>query len=355
MRKLLFVDRDGTLIREPENRQVDALEKVALMDEVIPALRRFVAAGYELVMVSNQDGLGGATYPRAAFEKMQQFLLTLFASQGLRFAGVHICPHRAQDGCDCRKPRVGLVMDYLREGFDRERSAVVGDRSSDLEFAEAMGVHGFRLDGIEGPGASWLEIARELLEAPRRGECRRRTRETTISARVTLDDDDAIAVNTGIGFFDHMLDSLARHGGFGLELECRGDLAVDEHHTVEDCALALGNALGAALGERRGIARFGFALPMDDAHARTEIDLGGRPYFVFDGAFPREAVGGLPTELVPHFFRSLADGLRMNLHLSVHGENAHHMVEACFKVVGRALRQALAREGDAVPSTKGVL
>lgn len=355
MRKLLFVDRDGTLIGEPDDFQVDSLEKFRLVEGVIPALKRIQDAGWSLVMVTNQDGLGADNYPQAAFDRVQAFLESLFRSQGIVFDAVHVCPHLETDGCDCRKPRLGLLLDYLRDGFDRARSAVVGDRDTDMALARALGVRGFKLGGIDGEGTDWAAIARELLEAPRRGSAQRSTRETRISAAVDLDDGTTQSIETGIGFFDHMLESLARHGGFSLRLECRGDLHVDEHHTVEDCALALGQALDDALGDRRGIARFGFTLPMDDARASAALDLGGRPYVVFEGKLPRDAIGGLSTEMVPHFFRSLCDTLRMNLHLEVGGENTHHMVEACFKATGRALRQALAREGDAIPSTKGCL
>ncbi len=355
MRKLLFIDRDGTLICEPADYQVDSLEKFRLVDGVMPALGRLQAAGYALVMVTNQDGLGSAAYPQAAFDSVQAFLEALFTSQGIEFEAVHVCPHLEQDGCDCRKPRAGLLLQYLRDGFDRERSAVIGDRDTDLELAQALGVRGFKLTGPDGEGTNWHAVAQALLDAPRRGSVSRRTRETQISAAVDLDDPATQDIDTGIGFFDHMLQSLARHGGFSLRLECRGDLHIDEHHTVEDCALVLGQALDAALGERRGIARFGFTLPMDEALARAALDLGGRPYLAFNGTFPRDAVGGLATEMVPHFFRSFCDALRMNLHLDVTGENTHHMIEACFKVTGRALRQALARDGDTIPSTKGCL
>ena len=355
MRKLLFVDRDGTLIGEPEDFQVDSLEKFRLVEGVIPALKRLHDAGWSLVMVTNQDGLGADGYPRSAFERVQAFLEDVLRSQGILFDAVRVCPHREADGCGCRKPRAGLLLGYLRDGFDRARSAVVGDRDTDMALARALGVRGFRLAGIEGEGTSWPEIARELLDAPRRGSAMRNTRETRISAAVDLDDGTAQSIDTGIGFFDHMLESLARHGGFSLRLECRGDLHVDEHHTVEDCALVLGQVLDDALGDRRGIARFGFTLPMDEARASATLDLGGRPYLVFEGELRRDAIGGLSTEMIPHFFRSLCDALRMNLHLAVSGANTHHMVEACFKATGRALRQAFAREGNAIPSTKGCL
>lgn len=362
MRKLLFVDRDGTLVQEPEDFQVDRIDKVKLVEGVIPALKRLVDAGYELVMVSNQDGLGTASFPQQDFETTQAFIIDLFRSQGIEFADIRICPHVEADTCDCRKPKPGLLLDYLLEGFDTERSAVIGDRETDIQLAEALGVRGFRLTGSAfddgGKGYQWSEIATELLDAPRRATIERTTKETRIVVHVNLDDDSRQDIASGIGFFDHMLESLARHGGFSLQLSCEGDLHIDEHHTVEDCALTIGAALDKALGERRGISRFGFLLPMDETRAMASIDLSGRPYFVLDGSFPRESVGGLHTEMVPHFFHSLAEATRMALHIEVQGENTHHMVESCFKATGRALRQALAREesaGNAVPSTKGVL
>lgn len=357
MRRILFIDRDGTLVREPADFQIDSLEKLRLVDGVVPALRRLVDAGYSLVMVSNQDGLGSANYPQAHFDKVQAFLLDLFESQGIVFDAVHVCPHTAADYCECRKPRPGLLLQYLREGFDRARSAVIGDRATDLELADALGVRGFKLAGHEGEGVRWEDIARTLLDAPRTGHALRETRETKISVDVDIDDPSSIAISTGIGMFDHLLESLARHGGFSLRLVCEGDLHIDDHHTVEDCALALGTALDEALAERRGISRFGFTLPMDEANASAVLDLGGRPYFLFNGKFPRDTVGGLVTEMLPHFFRSLCETLRMNLHLEVRGDNMHHMAEACFKATGRALRQAFARDGNSstIPSTKGSL
>lgn len=357
LRKILFIDRDGTLIREPEDFQIDSLEKFRLVDNVIPSLKRLKDAGYTLVMVTNQDALGSRQYPQATFDVVQSFLMEMLTSQGVAFDDVRICPHVDTDHCDCRKPRAGLLLNYLRDGFDRKHSAVIGDRDTDLMLAEILGVRGFKLAGFEGNGTSWPEIARQLLDAPRRGSVLRSTRETRISVDVDLDDGGKQHISTGVGFFDHMLESLARHGDFSLQLDCRGDLQVDEHHTVEDCALTLGAALNKALGERRGIARFGFSLPMDDSRASALVDLGGRPYLEFKGEFPRDTVGGLATEMVPHFFRSLAESLRMNLHIDVSGENTHHMIEACFKVTGRALREAFRQEGNknSIPSTKGAL
>jgi imidazoleglycerol-phosphate dehydratase/histidinol-phosphatase len=333
---------------------VDRLDKIRWMPDVFAALQRLTAAGFELVMVTNQDGLGTASFPLADFEIPQRFVLDTLASQGLAFAGICICPHRPADHCDCRKPQLGLVRDFLAtHSVDLAASVMIGDRTTDLEFAANLGVRGLRVTR-DGPAAeTWPQIASELLS--RRAVVERRTKETAIQVQVNLDAEGPIQVTTGIGFFDHMLEQIAKHGGFALQLDCKGDLHIDEHHTVEDCALALGETLRKALGDKRGIGRYGFLLPMDESRVQVAIDLSGRPYAVWEGTFQRSEVGGLPTELVPHFFRSLAESLGAALHVSVTGDNSHHMVEACFKGVGRALRMALRREGVELPSTKGVL
>jgi imidazoleglycerol-phosphate dehydratase/histidinol-phosphatase len=352
--RIAFLDRDGTLIAEPPDEQVDRLDKVRLVPGVIPALLAMQEAGFEFVMVTNQDGLGTSSFPADDFQAVQDFVLGLFASQGIRFRDVFVCPHLPGDGCGCRKPRTGLLEGFLAEtDLDRAGSLVIGDRATDLELAANLGLRGYRLD--PGNPSAWARLARTLVQPERRAEVTRKTRETDIRVSVNLDAETPIEISTGIGFFDHMLEQIAKHGGFALQLRCAGDLEVDEHHTVEDTALALGKALRDALGDKRGIARYGFTVPMDEARAQVALDLSGRPYFVFEGQFPRQAVGQLPTELVPHFFRSLAESLGAALHLSVQGENTHHMIEACFKVTGRALRQASAREGRGLPSTKGTL
>ncbi len=351
----LFIDRDGTLIEEPPDEQVDAFEKLRLLPGVIPALLRLRDAGFRFVMVTNQDGLGTDSFPLARFEGPQRLLLQLFESQGVAFDAVLVCPHRAGDGCDCRKPATRLVDAYLRDRpMDPARSRVIGDRATDVELAARLGVGAIRI--APGDDEAWPRLARELTgRAPRIARVARRTRETDVEVTADLDRTDPVAIATGIGFFDHMLEQVARHGGFSLTLACRGDLHVDEHHTVEDSALALGEALRAALGDKRGIGRYGFVLPMDESEARVVLDLSGRAYSAFAAPFAREAVGGLPTELVPHFFRSLADALGAAIHVEARGENTHHLVEACFKSLGRALRQAVRLEDDALPSTKGVL
>ncbi len=352
--KIAFLDRDGCLIIEPADEQVDRLDKIALVPGVIPALLRLRDAGYEFVMVTNQDGRGTPSFPEAAFQEVQDFVLRLFASQGIEFRRIFVCPHRAGDGCTCRKPNPGHLGDFLGTiTLNRDDSFVAGDRATDIEFARNIGVRGFRVDPTDPD--SWPAIAHAVVDRPRTATVVRETRETRISVSVDLDAEKPVSIRSGIGFFDHMLDQVAKHGGFALTLSCDGDLQVDEHHTVEDVALALGEALRTALGDKRGIGRFGFLLPMDETEAQISLDLSGRPYLVFAGNFPRAEVGQLPTELVPHFFRSVADSLGANLHMSIRGENTHHMVEACFKGFGRTLRQAIARSGTSLPSTKGTL
>lgn len=352
-RRILFIDRDGTLIVEPPDEQVDSLQKLDFVPGVIPALLQLRDAGYEFVIVSNQDGLGTDAYPTEDFEGPQSKMLDLFASQGIEFVDVLIDEHFEHEQSPNRKPGIGMVLPYLKSGeLDLGDSWVIGDRETDLELANNMGIGGLRLgDGHE----TWQSIVHQLLNRPRQARVRRSTNETDIRVFVDLDAAAGSRVQTGIGFFDHMLDQLASHGDFLLELECQGDLEIDEHHTVEDCALALGQALNRALGDRRGIGRYGFLLPMDESLAQVAVDLSGRPAVVFEAEFKRESVGGLSTEMVRHFFASLAQSLGAAVHISVTGDNTHHMVEAVFKGAGRALKPALDRQGHRVPSTKGVL
>jgi len=351
--KVLFIDRDGTLIDEPEDFQIDSVDKLKLEPAVIPALLELKRGGYRLVMVSNQDGLGTASFPSEDFDAPHRLMMSIFESQGVTFDEVFICPHMPDDGCDCRKPRAGLLTRFLAANtIALDKSAVIGDRDTDLELAERIGVRGIRY-GSEA--SSWDDIVDELLNSDRTAEVVRNTNETKIDLRVNLDSTQPAEVSTGIGFFDHMLEQISKHGGFRLQLECNGDLEVDEHHTVEDVAIALGSALRDALDAKIGIGRYGFVLPMDESEAAVSIDLSGRGVFRFEGDWPRDFVGGLSTEMVEHFFRSLAESMGAAIHLKVTGENTHHMVEGSFKAVGRALRQAFARVGDDLPSTKGVL
>jgi len=355
-KRILFIDRDGTLIEEPPDQQIDSLQKLRLLPGVIPALLQLRDAGYIFVMVSNQDGLGTSSFPEPTFREPHEFLRDLLISQGISFEAEFICPHFPADGCNCRKPKTGLLDDYLQSiDLDREHSYVIGDRETDLQLARNLGIAGVRVRTDRGEGETWPNIAARLAKSGRRAQVNRKTKETDIVVAVNLDSETPIHVSTGLGFFDHMLEQIAKHGGFSLDLTCKGDLQIDEHHTVEDCALALGQALRTALGDKRGIHRYGFLLPMDEALAQVAIDLSGRAYFMFEGEFGRDQVGQLPTELVPHFFRSLADTLGAAINIKVEGENTHHMIEACFKGVGRALRQAIRITDTGLPSTKGTL
>jgi len=351
-RKYIFIDRDGTLIDEPDDKQVDSLDKLRLKPNVIPALLKLIQAGYRLVMISNQDGLGTNSFPLQDFSAAQDFLISLLQSQAIQFDDILICPHFESDACQCRKPQLGLVMNYLRDGkMNFGNSWVIGDRQTDMQLATNMGIKGI----LYNAESDWLKIANSILARPRQSSVKRCTNETSIHVAVNLDETDPIQVNTGLGFFDHMLMQLAKHGGFSMQINAEGDLEIDEHHTVEDTALALGEALREALADKCGIKRYGFVLPMDEALATIAIDLSGRSYFVFEGKFAREKVGELPTELISHFFRSLSESLAAAIHIKISGENSHHMIECIFKAVGRSLRQAIMKQGQGIPSTKGVL
>lgn len=353
--RILFIDRDGTLVEEPADFQVDDVSKVRLVANVLPSLLELRDNGYRFVMVSNQDGLGTNSFPEQQFKQSQEHILALFGSQGIQFDEIFICPHTAADGCECRKPRAGLLTGYLAaNNIDLAASAVIGDRPTDIELAERIGVRGFLIDGDDA-AQSWSAIVTALCYCDRQAQVDRRTKETNISVAVNLDTDAPVAITTGIGFYDHMLEQIAKHGGFSLSVRCVGDTEIDDHHTVEDTAICLGSALRKALGNKLGIGRYGFIVPMDESEAQVSMDLSGRANFVFEGRFPRERVGEMSTEMVQHFFSSLSDALGAALHIQVRGENTHHMVEACFKSVGRALRQAVRRDGNALPSTKGTL
>jgi len=352
MRRYLFIDRDGTLISEPTDFQIDSVSKFSLVPGVVAGLTRLRKAGFQLVMVSNQDGLGTAAYPQEKFDVIQTLLLNILSSQGVGFAQILICPHTPSEGCRCRKPQTQLVREYLSSNsMDRENSYVIGDRTTDLELAENMGLQGILITSEYG----WEQIARDILDRPRVGTIQRDTNETKISVTVDLDCEGPHKISTGVGFFDHMLEQLARHGGFSLNLVAAGDLHIDDHHLVEDTAIALGSALRKALGDKQGIGRYGFWLPMDEADCRVTLDLSGRAEFKWEAALPGQAVGDLNLQMIPHFFKSFADSMAMSLHMETRGTNSHHMVESMFKGVGRALRPALCRGSGAIPSSKGIL
>ncbi|MEM1218802.1 MAG: bifunctional histidinol-phosphatase/imidazoleglycerol-phosphate dehydratase HisB [Bacteroidota bacterium] len=376
MRKVLFIDRDGTLVKEPTDYQVDALEKVEFYPQVFQYLARIVQEfDYELVMVTNQDGLGTDSFPEVDFWPAHNHILQSFENEGIDFREVIIDRTFAKDQAPTRKPGTALLRHYLKGGYDLENSIVIGDRLSDIQLAKNLGAKGIWLDTDPNLGAtesnglaalkntialrtqSWKAIYQFLQQQNRTAQLKRYTRETKIDILLNLDGAGQAQINTGLPFFDHMLDQIARHSGCDVQLQVVGDLEVDEHHTVEDTALALGQAFREALGKKVGIERYGFSLPMDEAKAEVLLDFGGRPGFVWEVDFKRERVGEIPTELFAHFFKSFSDAAACNLHVRATADNEHHLIESIFKAFARAIRQAIYRvQGNTVlPSTKGTL
>jgi imidazoleglycerol-phosphate dehydratase/histidinol-phosphatase len=362
--KVVFLDRDGTIIIEPSDKQIDSLEKLDLVPGVIQGLRLLQENNFTLVMVSNQDNLGSAQYPAEKYEIVQNKLLRLLSGEGIAFDRIFVCPHSPEGNCDCRKPKTGLVDGYIRtNSIDLASSYVLGDRGTDIEFARNIGCKVVLMSADDSKGADYsvkdfIKACQFIVSRDRSVTIRRTTAETNIIVDVRLDGTGSYEITSGIGFFDHMLAQLSKHSGIDMKIHVHGDIQVDEHHSVEDTGLALGEAIRKALGEKRGIERYGFLLPMDESLAQVALDLGGRAYCSFDAKFKREKVGEFPTELVEDFFRAFADGLKANLHISVSGRNDHHKVEAIFKAVARALGQAVGknkRNKNVLPSTKGII
>lgn len=375
MKKALFIDRDGTIIAEPSDEQIDSLEKLAFVPGAISGLKALAGLSFELVLATNQDGLGTGSFPEADFWPAHQKMMATLRGEGVEFDDQLIDRTFERDQAPTRKPRTGMFSAYLDGSYDLAESYVIGDRVTDILLARNLGARGILLapaaEGLkmlEEAGAadacalitdSWAELADFIRRGERRVEVRRETRETQIAVRLDLDGrgDFNGEINTGLRFLDHMLAQIAHHGGVSLAVDARGDLDIDEHHTVEDVAIVLGEAIDRAIGSKAGIARYGFALPMDDCRALVLLDFGGRIDFEWDAEFRRERVGDVPTELFRHFFHSLCCAARCNLQIAARGENDHHKAEAIFKAFARALGMAVARQGFRydIPSSKGVL
>jgi imidazoleglycerol-phosphate dehydratase/histidinol-phosphatase len=368
LKKALFIDRDGTILVEPlPSQQIDGLtpDKFQFLPGAISALARIARdlPEYELVLVSNQDGLGTASFPEETFWPAHQLMHNILASEGVHFTAEHIDRSFPQDGLATRKPGLGMLGKYLDAAneYDLANSYVIGDRLTDVQLAVNLGSQAILIGEEPDPRAvlttsNWNDVYGFLRFPSRVAVIERNTNETQIAIRLNLDGSGQTDVHTGLGFFDHMLEQLGRHSGLDLHISVKGDLHIDEHHTVEDTALALGTAFSQALGDKRGLARYGFLLPMDEALAQAAIDFSGRPWLVWDADFKRERVGDLPTELFFHFFKSFTDNARATLNISCQGDNEHHKIEAIFKAVAKAIKMALQRdESAAIPSTKGIL
>jgi imidazoleglycerol-phosphate dehydratase/histidinol-phosphatase len=374
MDKLLIIDRDGTILVEPPvDFQIDSIAKTDFLPGAISGMKVVSALGYKLVMCSNQDGLGTASFPMEDFLPPQEMMLKVLASEGVHFDDILIDPTMPEENAPTRKPGIGMFGKYLTGDYNLADSFVIGDRLTDVMLAKNLGARAILLQEPEKAKevlaekgltdvcalctTSWSEVAEYLRRTTRVATVERNTRETRISVTVDLDGRMPSHIDTGLKFFDHMLDQIAHHGGLSLQVQCKGDLEVDEHHTMEDVAIALGDTLREALGDKRGIERYGFALPMDECKALVLLDLGGRIDFDWDVSFTREYVGDTPTEMFRHFFYSLCAALRCNLHISARGDNNHHLIEGVFKAFARSLRAAIHRQpfNYDLPSSKGVL
>tara|TARA_R110001583_G_scaffold31766_1_gene108276 strand:- start:331 stop:1464 length:1134 start_codon:yes stop_codon:yes gene_type:complete len=377
MKKVLFIDRDGTIIKETADEQIDSFEKLQFYPKVFQYLSKIAKElDYELVMITNQDGLGTAVYPEHTFWPVHNFVIKCFADEGVEFSEQFIDITFAKDNAPTRKPNTGLLTKYFTEDYDLENSFVIGDRLTDMELAKNLDAKGIFINDKTHLGVNEITVKHEKLDPyialetndwqkiyaflkaeDRSGGIIRNTNETKIAIQLNLDGTGKSKINTGIAFFDHMLDQIARHGQLDLTIKVEGDLEVDEHHTIEDTAIALGELFHSVLGNKLGIERYGFCLPMDDCYAQAAIDFGGRNWLVWEAEFKREMVGKMPTEMFYHFFKSFTDGAKCNLNIKAEGTNEHHKIEAIFKVFAKAIKMAVKRDIEKMilPSTKGML
>ncbi|MDP5230808.1 MAG: bifunctional histidinol-phosphatase/imidazoleglycerol-phosphate dehydratase HisB [Cellulophaga sp.] len=377
MKKVLFIDRDGTIIKEPKDEQIDAFEKLVFYPKAFTYLGKIAKElAYELVMITNQDGLGTDAYPEDTFWPVHNFVLQSFENEGVVFDKIVIDKTFPHENANTRKPKTGLLTEYFSENYDLTNSFVIGDRLTDIELAKNLGSKGIFINDNTELGTNEITVKRNELDTfialetndwekiyeflklnDRVAEISRKTNETDIQIKINLDGSGKSTISTGLAFFDHMLDQLARHGQMDLDIHVKGDLEVDEHHTIEDTAIALGEVFHKALGNKLGIERYGFCLPMDDCLAQVAIDFGGRNWLVWDADFKREKIGEMPTEMFYHFFKSFTDGAKANLNIKAEGSNEHHKIEAIFKAFAKAIKVSVKRDVDKMilPSTKGML
>lgn len=361
-KKVLFIDRDGTIIKEPSDFQIDQFEKLSFLPHVISCLSRIAKElNYELVMVSNQDGLGGESFPENTFYPVQNFIIKTLQSEGVDFAEIYIDSSFEYENKPTRKPGTALLHKYLYGNYDLKQSYVIGDRETDVKLADNLGAQSIFISNDKSVKATltttdWNEIYHYLKDLPRVSQVSRKTSETDIEIRLNLDGSGKSVIDTGLPFFDHMLEQISKHGNMDLNISVKGDLHIDEHHTIEDTAIALGDTFANTLENKKGIERYGFLLPMDDCLAQVAVDFGGRPWIQWDVNFSREKIGDVPTEMFFHFFKSFSDQARCNLHIKAEGENEHHKIEAIFKAFAKAVQKAVAKtQNYNIPSTKGVL